>query len=51
MGWPYGYGKKEGDMLADCRRKMHHQIMRLSVVNAACSARCLVELKKRMTGC
>ena len=30
-------GKKEGDMLADCRGKLHHQTMRLSVVYAACS--------------
>jgi len=29
--------KKERDMLAGCRGKMHHQTMRLSVVNAACS--------------
>jgi len=34
---PSGYGKKEGDMLVDCRGKMHHQTMRLSVVNAACT--------------
>jgi hypothetical protein len=32
---PSGYGQKERDMLADCRGKMHHQTMRLSVVNAA----------------
>ena len=30
--------RKEGDMLAGCRGKMyHHQTMRLSVVNAACT--------------
>lgn len=32
---PCGYGKKEGDMLLDCRGKVH-QTMRLSVMNAAC---------------
>lgn len=42
-GWnlkdgPCGYGKKEGDMLVDCRGKIHHQTMRLSVMNAACTA-------------
>ena len=34
---PFGYGKKEGDMLVDCRGKLHRQTMRLSVMNAACS--------------
>ena len=34
---PYGYGKKEGDMLAGCRGELHRQTMRLSVMNAACT--------------
>lgn len=35
-GWAAWHGKKEGDMLADCR-EMHCQIMRLSVMGTACS--------------